>query len=260
MPIGSVYISACIITLNEEGNIRDCLESIKWVDEIVVVDALSSDQTVSICSQYTDRIVQHAWPGHVAQKNFALSLATHEWVLSLDADERVSDELGQEILRELRDTAADWDGYYFPRKTFHLGRWIRHGGWYPDHKLRLFRKSKAHWGGVDPHDIVRLDGRAKHLKSPLYHYTYRDMAHQMAVINRYTDIASHEKHRARARFPLLHMLLNPVAMFVKTYLLKRGFLDGVPGLIVAVSGSFYVFLKYAKLWELYHGNQTRRSS
>ncbi len=260
MPIGSVYVSACIITLNEESNICDCLDSIKWVDEIIVVDAFSSDRTVSLCRQYTDRVVQRPWPGHVAQKNFALSLATHEWVLSLDADERMSDELAKEILRELRDTSGAWDGYYFPRKTFHLGRWIQHGGWYPDHKLRLFRKSKARWGGVDPHDIVQLDGRAKHLKSPLYHYTYRDLAHHIATMNRYTDIVADQKQRARVKFPLIHMLLNPVAMFAKTYLLKRGFLDGVPGLIIAACGSFYVFLKYAKLWELYHGRHTRRYS
>ena len=256
MPIGGAYVSACIITLNEESNIAGCLESLKWVDEIVVVDALSSDQTVSICRQYTDKVIQRPWPGHVAQKNYALGLATHDWVLSLDADERISDELREEIFRELRDETADWDGYYFPRQTFYLGRWIRHGGWYPDHKLRLFRKSKARWGGVDPHDTVELDGRAKYLRHPIYHYTYRDLAHHIAAMNRYTDIASEEKYRAKVQFPLVHMLFNPMVAFVKKYILKKGFLDGVPGLVVAVSGSFYVFLKYAKLWECYRARET----
>lgn len=245
MPICGVHVSACIITLDKETNIRDCLESIKWVAEIVVVDASSFDQTASICRQYTDRVVQRAWPGHVAQKNFALSLATHDRVLSLDADERGS---------------ADWDGYYFPRPTFHLGRRIRHGGWCPDYKLRLFRKGKARWEGVDPHDIVEPDGRPTHLKWPMYHYTYRDIAHHIAAMNPYTDIASEQKRRARLRYPFIHMLLNPIATFVKTYFPKRGFLDGVPGLIVAACGSFYVFLKYAKLWELYRGRQTTRNS
>jgi len=260
MPIGDVHISACIITLNEQRNIRDCLEGIKWVDEIVVVDALSSDKTVPICREYTNKIAQRPWQGHVAQKNYALSLATHDWVLCLDADERVSAELREEIFRELQDTSAGWDGYYFPRQTFYLGRWIRRGGWYPDYKLRLFTKSKGQWAGVDPHDEVALQGRARYLKSPLYHYTYRDIAHHVAAMNQYTDIASAQKLRAAVKFPLMHMLLNPIAKFVRMYLVKRGFLDGIPGLIVAVCGSFYVFLKYAKLWELRYGSRTRRNS
>ena len=257
MPICGVHISACIITLNEETNIRDCLESIRWVDEIVVVDALSSDETRAICREYTDKVVERPWEGHIAQKNYALSLATHEWVLCIDADERVSADLRDEIHREMEDTTRTWDGYYFPRQTFYLGRWIRHGGWYPDYKLRLFRKTKGRWAGVDPHDVVQLDGRAKYLRSPLYHYTYRDIAHHLREMNQYTDIAATQKERAQATFPLAHMLLNPIVKFVRMYIVKRGFLDGIPGFIIAVCGSFYVFLKYAKLWELRHGGRTR---
>jgi glycosyltransferase involved in cell wall biosynthesis len=259
MPIGNVYISACIITLNEERNIRDCLESVTWVDEIVVVDALSSDGTPSICREYTDKVVQRPWPGHVAQKNHALSLATHQWVVCLDADERISPELQSEIRRELENPDDLWDGYYFPRQTFYLGRWIRHGGWYPDYKLRLFRKSKGRWAGVDPHDIVQLDGRAKRLKAPMYHYTYRDLADHVRAMNNYTDLAAAGKNRAHVKLAILHMVLNPAVKFVRMYFLKRGFLDGVPGFIVAISGSFYVFLKYAKLWELRHASLSKRS-
>jgi len=250
MPVGDIQISACIITLNEQDNIRDCLESIKWVDEIVVVDALSSDRTADICRQYTDEVVRRPWAGHVAQKNYALSLAAHDWVLCLDADERVSERLRDEIRRELDNKDVEWDGFYFPRQTFYLGRWIKHGGWYPDYKLRLFRKSKGEWTGVDPHDRVRLNGRAKHLRSPLQHYTYRDIAHHITLMNRYTDISAGQKDAAGIAFPLLHMLLNPIVKFMKTFLIRRGFLDGVPGLVIAISGSFYVFLKYAKLWEM----------
>jgi hypothetical protein len=168
----------------------------------------------------------------------------------------VSPEMRDEIYRELEHTSSDFDGYYFPRQTFYLGRWIRHGGWYPDYKLRLFRKSKGRWAGVDPHDVVQLDGRAKHLKSPLYHYTYRDLAHHLRAMNLYTDIAAAGKEQAHVRFPLMHMVLNPMVKFLRMYFLKRGFLDGIPGFIIAVCGSFYVFLKYAKLWELRHVNRS----
>ncbi len=259
MPTGNAYISACVITLNEQANIRACLESVKWVDEIVVVDAQSSDQTRSICREYTDKVVERPWPGHVAQKNYAISLATHDWVLCIDADERVSPELRAEIRHEMERSGDPWDGYYFPRQTFYLGRWVRHGGWYPDYKLRLFRKSKGRWAGVDPHDIVQLDGRAKHLKSPLHHYTYRDLAHHLRAMNQYTDVAAAGKDRAHVRFPVVHMVLNPMVKFVRMYFLERGFLDGVPGFVVAVCGSFYVFLKYAKLWELRHVNRSAAS-
>ena len=252
MPVGGIQVSACIVTLNEENNIRDCLESVKWTDEIVVIDALSSDRTVEICREYTKTVIQRPWPGHIAQKNYALSAATHDWVMCLDADERISQELREEILRELQDQSARWDGFHIPRQTFYLGRWIKHGGWYPDHELRLFRRSKGQWGRVDPHDRVQLDGRAKFLKSPMLHYTYRDIAHHLALMNEYTDISAREKHRGGIRFPLLHMLINPMVKFMKTFLIQRGFLDGIPGFVVAVTGSFYVFLKYAKLWEMRH--------
>jgi len=249
MPIGKVKISACIITFNEEKNVRECLESVSWADEIVVVDSFSADATVQICRQYTDRVVQHPWEGHVAQKNVALNLATHDWVMCIDADERISDALREQIHRELQKSPVPCDGYFFPRRTFYLGRWIKHGGWYPDYKLRLFRKSKGRWGGVDPHDEVMLDGTAQYLSAPLDHVTYRNIAHHVATINAYTDISAEQKIRAHAKFPRFHLLLNPVAKFFTMYFLRGGFLDGVPGFIVAASGSFYVFLKYAKLWE-----------
>jgi glycosyltransferase involved in cell wall biosynthesis len=252
MPVGGVKISACIVALNEENNIRDCLESVKWADEIVVMDALSSDRTVAICREYTDKVFQRPWPGYIAQKNNAISAATHDWVLCLDADERVSQELRDEITGEFDEQGARWDGFIFPRKTFYLGAWIKHGGWYPDYKLRLFRKSKGRWSGVEPHDRVELNGRTKTLLSPLVHNTYRDIAHHLSFVNRYTDVSAEQKHHGGTRFPLLHMLVNPAAKFIKAFVIRGGFLDGTRGFVVAVTSSFYVFLKYAKLWERRH--------
>jgi glycosyltransferase involved in cell wall biosynthesis len=252
MPVGGVKISACIVALNEENNIRDCLESVKWADEIVVMDALSSDRTVAICREYTDKVFQRPWPGYIAQKNNAISAATHDWVLCLDADERVSQELRDEITGEFEEQGARWDGFVFPRQTFYLGAWIKHGGWYPDYKLRLFRKSKGRWSGVEPHDRVELNGRTKTLLSPLVHNTYRDIAHHLSFVNRYTDVSAEQKHHGGTRFPLLHMLVNPAAKFIKAFVIRGGFLDGTRGFVVAVTSSFYVFLKYAKLWERRH--------
>ena len=180
-------ISACIITFNEENAISDCLESLMWVEEIVVVDSMSQDSTVSLCREYTDIIIQKNWEGHVKQKNYALSQATNEWVLCLDADERVTPELRQEIERCLSEEADSVDGYYFPRHSYYLGRWINHGGWFPDYKLRLFKKEKAYFGDNDPHDKVEIEGQTKKLKNGIIHYTYRDLAHQIDTINSFSE-------------------------------------------------------------------------
>ncbi|UCD33433.1 MAG: glycosyltransferase family 2 protein [Desulfobacterales bacterium] len=246
-----IPISACIITYNEEGNIRECLESVKWTDEIVVVDSYSTDNTVEIAQEYTDNVTQISWPGHVAQKNNTLEYATNEWVLSLDADERISPELKEEIQAELQKSTLRWDGFFMPRLTFYLERWIRHGGWYPDLRLRLFKKSKSRWGGQDPHDKVILDGKAKKLKNPIYHYNYRDLSHQIATIESYSGIGSSELFKAGRAFRISDLLLRPPLRFLRDFFLKQGVRDGLPGLIIAVNTSFYVFTKYAKLWELH---------
>lgn len=244
-----IPLSVCIIAHNEEDNIRACLESVKWADEIIVVDDYSDDNTAAIAREYTDRVIFHAWPGHVEQKNFCLEQGSRTWALCIDADERVSPELREEIQRELSHTPA-WDGFYLPRKTRYLGRWIIHGGWYPNYQLRLFRREKGRWGGDNPHDHVTLEGRAKPLKGDLYHYTYDSIADHIATVNSFTSIAARVKKQKHVRFAVLRMLLQPPGKFFKMYVLKFGFLDGIPGLIVAAIGCFYVFLKYAKLWEM----------
>jgi glycosyltransferase involved in cell wall biosynthesis len=245
-------VSACIITYNEERNIEACLDSISWVNEIIVVDSMSTDGTVERCRRYTDRVYQKEWQGHVKQKNYALQFAQNEWVLCLDADERVSPELRQEIEVCLARGSHTADGYFFPRHSYYLGRWINHGGWYPDYKLRLFKKSKGHWGGKDPHDRVVLDGVSEYLKSDLLHYVYRDLSHQLQTVDNFSSITASGLDAEGERFSLLRLVIHPIFKFFGTYLIKRGFMDGLPGFIISVASSFYVFLRYAKLWELQH--------
>ncbi len=240
-------ITAAIITFNEESNIRDALESVKWVDEIVVVDSGSSDKTVEICRDYTDKIFLNPWPGHVQQKNFAIGKSSNEWILSIDADERVSSRLASEIKKELRSPSAD--AYRVSRRAFYLGRWIKFSGWYPDRKVRVFRKSRARWGGINPHDKVITRGPVKRLEGDLYHYTYRNISHNVQAINSFTDISSKEYLKKR-KGSVIDMIVRPPMAFFKKFILKQGFRDGMPGFIIAVSTAYYVFLKYAKLWEL----------
>lgn len=243
-------LSACIITFNEEKNIRDCLESVKWVEEIVVVDSISQDATVSLCRLFTDKVYEKEWQGYVQQKNDALKYASNAWVLCLDADERVSPELREEIEHHLSREGNRLDGYYFRRHSYYLGRWINHGGWYPDYKLRLFKKSKGSWGGQDPHDKVILKGATACLKGELLHFVYRNLSHQLQTVDSFSTITATGLDKAGERFNPLPLIYRPALKFIETYLIKRGFMDGLPGLIIAVTSSFYVFLRYAKLWEL----------
>jgi glycosyltransferase involved in cell wall biosynthesis len=243
-------ISATIITFNEEHNIRTCLESVRWVDEIVVVDSFSTDNTAAICREYSARVIQRDWPGHVAQKQFALEQAGGEWVISLDADEWLSPEAIEEIRRTVIMGHPAADGYVLPRQSYYLGRWIRHGGWYPDRKLRLVRRGCARWGGEDPHDKLLLSGTAGELKGKILHRVYADIAQQLRTVDSFSTISARQWFRRGRRFSLLAMLVRPPIRFLETYAWKGGFLDGMPGFIIAVISSYYVFLKYAKLWEL----------
>jgi len=242
-------LSVTVITFNEEQNIRDCLASVAWADEIVVVDACSNDQTPLICREFTDRVIQRPWPGHVAQKQYALEQARGAWILCLDADERLSLEAAAEVKTIIHNPNAA-NGYTFPRQSFYLGRWIRHGGWYPDRKLRLVRRGCGRWTGQDPHDKLVVNGTTGHCSGVLYHYVYRDIAQQLATVDSFSRITAVQWHREGRRFQLLPLLVHPVLKFFETYIWKLGFLDGMPGFIISVISSYYVFLKYAKLWEL----------
>jgi glycosyltransferase involved in cell wall biosynthesis len=243
-----MQVSCTIICCDEEKNIRAALESVKWCDEIIIVDSFSSDCTLEICREYTGRIYQRPWPGFVEQKAFALDQARFPWVLNLDADERVSLDLRREIEAVLRAPRAD--GYYIPRLVYYLGRWWRRGGWYPDYRLRLFRRDKAVWGGVDPHEKVILHGRKLRLRSPLLHYTYRDISDHLATINGFTGVAARELLLRGRTASYADLVLRPLWRFLRFYVLRLGFTEGFAGLFVAQTAALYVFAKYAKLWQV----------
>ena len=246
------FLSVCIITGNEEANIRRCLESVAWADEIVVVDSFSTDRTREIAGEYTDRVFRHRWVGYIGQKAIARNLARGEWVLFVDADEAVSVPLRDEILATLRSGVPDGvDGFDFPRQVWYLHRWIRHGDWYPDTKLRLFRKARGHCCGTEPHERIDVEGEVRHLRGPLLHYTYDDIADQIETVNRFSSISSRaERLRRMSPFRLFwSMMLHPPFRFLRCYFLRRGFLDGMAGLVIAVTVAFGTFVKYAKAWE-----------
>jgi glycosyltransferase involved in cell wall biosynthesis len=246
-------ISASVICRNEEHNIEDCLKSVAWCDEIVVVDSGSTDRTVELARKHTERVSFHEWPGYVAQKNHALDQCGGDWVISLDADERCTPELREAVERELA-SADGLAGFEVRRHVKYLGRWINHGGWYPDWKLRIVRKGKARWGGVDPHDKLIPEGPVKRLDAEIHHFTYRDFAHQIRIINHFSDVVAGELRKAGKGWPVFHALFHAPWKFFECYVLKLGFLDGFPGFVIAAGSAFYIFSRYVKLWELRRGN------
>lgn len=246
-------VTATVITHNEAANIEAALASVDFADEIVVVDSESTDDTVAIARRFTDRVFVRPWPGYVAQKNFAAEQASHEWIMSLDADERVSPDLAREIKGVLganEGPAATIAGYRVPRVTFHLGRWMRSTDWYPDYQLRLYDRRRARWTGRHVHESVKADGPVAQLRGELLHYAYRDLSHHLQTIDRYTTLAARQMFEDGRRAGFWDLALHPPAAFLRNYLLRGGFRDGVPGLIVSAMNARYVGLKFAKLWEL----------
>jgi len=247
-----VQISALVITYNEENNIERCLNSLDGIaDEIVVIDSFSTDRTAGICKSRGVDFVQHRFEGHIEQKNYALSRANNDHVLSLDADEALSEKLKQSILT----AKQNWedDGYSVNRLTDYCGKWIRHCGWYPDKKLRLWDRRKGRWGGVNPHDHVIMDKncRVGHLRGDLLHYSYPTIKHHVAQIDLFSDIAARAAfQRGRRVNVLLDIWLNPLLTFFKKYFLKLGILDGYEGFVISIGTAYGKFLKYIKLREL----------
>jgi glycosyltransferase involved in cell wall biosynthesis len=239
-------LSVAIITYNEEDNIRDALESVKWADEIVVVDSFSKDRTVEICREYTDKVFSMEWSGFSHQKNKAISLTTMPWILVLDADERVTGPLRDEITTLLRDEPT-MAGYYIPRKNFFSNRWIRHGGWWPDYTLRLFRRNKGRIEEREVHEAIRVDGEVGYLKSPLEHYTYRDVSDFLKRMELYSGLAAKELYKNNRRATVMDLLLRPPATFLRMLILRMGILDGIYGIILAWLYSVYTYKKYSKL-------------
>lgn len=242
-------LSATVICRDEAAKIRGCLESLAFCDEVVVVDSGSTDGTLEIARELSDRVFEHPWPGYVAQQNYALSLARGEWVLALDADERVRPDLAAEIRQALAG-APPVEGFLVSRHVRYLGRWIDHSGWYPQWRVRLFRRDRGRWQGTDPHYEIVVEGRLGRLQGEIDHYTYDDLEDHVRTLNRFSSILARE-HRARGRrFSWLALGVRPPLEFLKKFVLQRGFLDGPQGFFVAALSSFHVFLKQAKLWEI----------
>ena len=242
-------LSVTVITKNEAADIADALISVRWADELIVVDSMSTDDTVAIARQHTDRVIVRKWPGYIAQKNYAASIASHDWILSLDADERVTPELATEIVSTLAQAPLH-GGYRMPRVTWHLGRWVRTTDWYPDEQLRLYDRRAAQWTGRYVHESVSVDGSVGRLKGELQHFAYRDIADHLETIERYTTSAARQMQESGHRAGPLDLAVHPPLAFLRNYLVRGGIRDGIPGLIISAMNAYYVFLKFAKLWEL----------
>lgn len=242
-------VSVTIITRNESAHIGAALESVRWADEIVVVDAESTDDTVDIARRYTAAVYVRPWNGFVVQKNFAAEKAGHDWILSLDADERVSPALAGEV-RAVLSQPTSVRGFEVPRISFYLGRWLRSTDWYPDRQLRLYDRRAARWTGQRVHESVEVEGPVGRLRSDLLHYPYRDVSHHLETINRYTTLAALQMHENGRRASVLDVAIRPPLAFVRNYVIRHGFTDGSVGLLVSLLNAGYVLLKFAKLWEL----------
>ena len=246
-------LSVTIIAWNEEERLRACLESVAWADEIIVVDAESTDKTVQVAREFTDKIWVRPWAGFATQKNFALEQATGEWVLSLDADERVTAELRERIGRIVRANGPA-DGYSIPRKNVFWGAWVRHGGLYPDYQLRLFRRDAGRFVDSAVHESVVVEGHVKAVAEPMLHHSYRGLEDFVARSNRYSTLAAQEIVRRGGQVGLTDLALRPLGRFLSMYVLRLGFLDGWRGFMLAVLYANYVFLRMAKAWEARRGS------
>jgi (heptosyl)LPS beta-1,4-glucosyltransferase len=242
-------LTVTLITRDEAANIAAALQSVSWADEIIVVDSHSRDDTVAIARTLAARVEVREWPGYGAQKNYAASIASHDWILSLDADERVSPELAREI-RELLEKGPAGSGYRIPRVTWYLGQWIRSTDWYPDYQLRLYDRRAARWNERRVHESVECNRPPGALRHELQHYAYRDVSHHLATIDKYTTLAAEQWLAEGRRTNGLEMFFHPRFAFIRNYVLRGGFSDGAVGLLVSRMNAYYVFLKLAKLWEL----------
>jgi glycosyltransferase involved in cell wall biosynthesis len=242
-------VTVTIITRNEAANIEAALASVAWAAERIVVDAESTDETVALARRMADRVEVRPWPGYGEQKNYAASLASHDWILSIDADERVTPALADEIRRVVLEgpRAA---GYRIPRVSWYLGRWIRSTDWYPDYQLRLYDRRVAEWNLRRVHETVEARGPIAYLRPELQHFPYRQVSNHLATIDRYTTLAAEQLWSEQRRATLADLLLHAPAGFLRNYVLRAGFRDGTAGLILSGLNAYYVFLKFVKLWEL----------
>jgi len=244
-------VSACVIACDDALRIGRCLDSLAWADEtVVVIDARSCDASEALAVASGARVLRRDYDGNVEQKNFALDQLKHDWVIALDADEALSPELALRLQDRLAHAEDELAGLELNRVTWHLGRWIRHGDFHPDWQLRVFRRSRGRWAGSNPHGRVRVTGRIERLAGDLEHWSYVDLADQLARVQAYSRVEAEALHRRGRRARVSDLCLRPPARFLRAYLLKAGFRDGMPGFLIAALTAFHVLLKYAKLWEL----------
>lgn len=242
-------VSLVVITFNEERNIERCLKSVPWVDDIVVLDSSSQDRTQELARAIGARVFDEPFRGYRDQKQRATDLARHDWIISLDADEALSPELSQELQELLSQGEPAVDGFDTSRLSFHMGRWIRHGGWFPDRQIRFFHRKRTRWVGGHVHE--RVDALKKgRLKNPILHWVFRDLSHQVLTNNTYSSRGAQDLHDKGKKFLLLKLIGKPISKFFETYFFKRGFLDGIPGFVISVGAAYSMFLKFAKLWEI----------
>ena len=245
-------ISAVIITFNEEKNIREAIDSVSWADEILIVDSESSDKTIEIARSSGVKIITQKWLGFSKQKQFAIDNAEFDWVFSLDADERVSDKLKDEIL-ELKNSKNFADGYKIPRLSFYMNRPIKHGGWYPDWQIRFFDRRKAKWKDVIIHESIQMSENSEpaKLNGDILHYTIENAAeHHKMIGTRYAPLAARQMFERGKKVSSLKVMTAGLTAFLQTYILKLGFLDGFPGFCIARFAAHHAFLKYMLLWEM----------
>lgn len=244
-------LSVVVITYNEADNISRCLESVKWADEIIIVDSFSTDRTLDIARKYTNKTFQRAWDGYGRQKNYAIAKTTHKWVLSLDADERVTPRLAEEIMALFQSGQPPMAAYEMPRKAFFGDTWVRHGGWYPDYVIRLFRKDKARFNERPVHEAVEVSQPTGRLQHSIEHYTYRTISDFIHRMDRYSTLSAELYYKEGRRVGWVETVFRAWFTFVQMFLLKRGFLDGALGFQLAILYSYYTFVKYMKVKELW---------
>ena len=249
--IGAMEISAVIITFNEEKRLEPALKSLAGVaSEIIVVDSFSSDGTVKLAKKYTKEVFQRKWTNFADQKNFSNNKASFPWILSLDADERLSPELREEIL-QIKDGEPDCSAFSMPRQAFYLGKWIRHSGWYPDRKIRLFQKDKARWEGEYIHEKLVVEGKVQKLRGKIHHFTYRNISDHLDRIDKFSELGAQKLYTQKKKCRFYHLAFLPVFRFAKSFFLKAGFLDGYAGFIISVLHGYAIFVRYAKLREIW---------
>ena len=257
--MSKVKISAAIICMNEENNIARCIESLSWADEVVVLDSGSSDRTLEIAKSLGAKCFSEKWRGFCDQKNRLSELCENDWIFNLDADEACAPDLAEKIQELLAEERDDSCAYEFPRKTYHLGKWIAHGGWYPDYQRRLYNKKHSQWQGGALHEKVEAK-KVKRADVQIYHWVFKDLTEQVSANNRYSSLGAEKYIKDGKPFSWFLFLTKPISKFLETYIFKLGFLDGVAGFVISVGAAYSIFLKFAKVYYLEKANKEKKIS